>query len=120
MPKVQRKDIALLHIQQKTQNKKHPTSPEIADFARYRLEFFGKYIDLSNGLPTYDTLRCFFQNLDPRPFRARFAEWVSSIVRDGAQGKAVSIDGKRVRKASEMNGGNPALHLLRQQPGKAG
>ena len=28
-----------------------PTSYEIADFARYRREFFGKYIDLSNGLP---------------------------------------------------------------------
>jgi hypothetical protein len=26
---------------------------------------------------------------------------VSSIVRDGAQGKVVSISGKRVRKASE-------------------
>ena len=42
-----------------------PTSPEIADFASCRCEFFGKYIDLSNGLPTDDTLRRFFQNLAP-------------------------------------------------------
>jgi hypothetical protein len=44
----------------KTKNSLHPvprprrgpTSPEIADFASCRREFFGKYIDLSNGLPT--------------------------------------------------------------------
>lgn len=29
---------------------------------------------------------------------------MSSTVRDGAQGKVVSIDGKRVRNAGEMNG----------------
>ena len=29
--------------------RREPTSPEIADFARHRLYFFGKYIDLSNG-----------------------------------------------------------------------
>lgn len=91
-----------LHIQRKTQNKKHltsaprprrgPTSTEIADFARYRRDFFGKYIDLSNGLPTDNMLRRFFQNLDSNTFRARFAQWVSSIVHDGAQGKVVSID----------------------------
>lgn len=37
-------------------------------------------------------LRRFFQNLDSNTFRARFAQWVSSIVHDGAQGKVVSID----------------------------
>ncbi len=30
---------------------------------------------------------------------------------DGAQGKVVSIDGKRVRKAGEMNGDNP-IHIV--------
>ncbi len=69
-----------------------PTSSsrsEIADFAKYKREFFEKYIDLSNGLPTDDTLRRFFQNLNPKSFRARFAEWASSIVHDSVRGKAV-------------------------------
>jgi hypothetical protein len=88
-----------------------PTSPEIADFASCRREFFEKCIDLFKGLPTDDTLRHFFQNLNPRPFRARFAQWASSMVHDGKQGKVVSIDGKRVRKAGEMNGGNP-IHIV--------
>ncbi len=67
-----------------------PTSTcwsEIADFAKYKREFFEKYIDLSNGLPTDDTLRRFFQNL--KSFRIRFAEWASSIVHDSARGKVV-------------------------------
>ncbi len=54
-----------------------PTSTcwsEIADFAKYKREYFEKYIDLSKGLPTDDTLRRFFQNLNPKSFRTRFAE----------------------------------------------
>ncbi len=69
-----------------------PTSSsrsEIADFAKYKREFFEKYIDLSNGLPTDDTLRRSFQNLNPKSFRARFAEWASSIVHDSAHVKVV-------------------------------
>ncbi len=72
-----------------------PTSTsrsEIADFAKYKREFFEKYIVLSNGLPTDDTLRRFFQDLNPKSFRARFAEWASSIGHDSAHGKVVSID----------------------------
>ena len=83
---------------------------EIADFAEYRRDFFEKYLDLSNGIPTDDTLRRFFQNLNPKSFQARFMEWASSIVH-GTEGKVVSIDGKRVRTASEMNDRNP-IHIV--------
>ncbi len=74
----------------KTGPRRGPTSScwsEIADFAKYKREFFEKYIDLSNDLPTDDTLRRFFQNL--KSFRIRFAEWASSIVHDSARGKVV-------------------------------
>ncbi len=69
-----------------------PTSScwsEIADFAKYKWEFFEKNIDLSKGLPTDDTLRRFFQDLNPKSFRSRFAEWASSIVHDSAHGNVV-------------------------------
>lgn len=83
---------------------------EIADFAEYRRDFLEKYLDLSNGIPTDDTLRRFFQNLNPKSFQERFVSWTSSIVHD-VDGKVVSIDGKRIRKASEMNDRNP-IHIV--------
>lgn len=83
---------------------------EIADFAEYKRDFFEKYLDLSNGIPTDDTLRRFFQNLSPKSFQSHFMEWASSIVHD-AEGKIVNIDGKRIRKASEMNDSNP-IHIV--------
>ena len=39
---------------------------EIADFAEYRRDFFEKYLDLSNGFPSDDTLRRFFKALDSK------------------------------------------------------
>src|SRR5574344_793572 len=83
---------------------------EIADFAEYRRDYFEKYLDLSNGLPTDDTLRRFFQNLNPKTFHEHFYKWVSSIVH-GTEGKCVSIDGKRICKASDMNDSNP-IHIV--------
>ena len=83
---------------------------EIADFAEYKRDFFEKYLDLSNGIPTDDTLRRFFQNLDPKSFQSHFMEWASSIVHS-ADGKLVSIDGKRIRKASDLNDRNP-IHIV--------
>lgn len=83
---------------------------EIADFAEYRRDFLEKYLDLSNGIPTDDALRRFFQNLNPKSFQKRFISWTSSIVHD-VEDKVVSIDGKRIRKASEMNDRNP-IHIV--------
>ncbi len=53
---------------------------EIADFAKYKRDFFEKYLDLSNGFPSDDTLRRFFEALDSKAFRTRFTEWASSII----------------------------------------
>lgn len=83
---------------------------EFSNLAKYRRDFFEKYLDLSNGIPSDDTLRRFFQDLDPESFRKHFRKWVASIVH-GVRGKVVSIDGKRVRQATEMNGGNP-IHIV--------
>lgn len=82
---------------------------EIADFAEYRRDFFEKYLDLSNGFPSDDTLRRFFEALDSKEFRTRFTEWASSIV-PKTEDKTVCIDGKRIRTASNM-AENP-LHIV--------
>ena len=83
---------------------------EIADFAKYRQGFFAKYIDISMGLPSDDTLRRFFEKLKPEAFRMRFLRWASSLV-GGTNDKSVSIDGKCVRTANKMSPDNP-VHIV--------
>ena len=83
---------------------------EIADFAMYRKGFFSKYIDISMGLPSDDTLRRFFAKLKPEVFRERFLRWASSLV-GGTKDKSVSIDGKCIRTANKMSPDNP-VHIV--------
>ena len=82
---------------------------KIADFAKYKRDFFEKYLDLSKGFPSDDTLRRFFEALDSKAFRTRFMEWASSFV-PKTEDKTVCIDGKRIRTASNMVE-NP-LHIV--------
>ena len=83
---------------------------EIADFAKYHREFFAKYLDLSNGLPSDDTLRRFFNSLDPKEFRKRFYAWAKEAV-GPMKGKTLSLDGKTVRGASAIASDNP-VHIV--------
>lgn len=83
---------------------------EIAAFAEYRKDFFAKYLDLSNGIPSHDTIARFFQHLNPKSFQKVFAEWAHFLVKE-CEGKTVSIDGKRIRTASSMNDDHP-LHIV--------
>lgn len=83
---------------------------EIAAFAEFRRDFFAKYLDLSNGTPSHDTIARFFQHLKPKSFQKAFMEWSHSLVKN-CDGKTVSIDGKRIRTASSMNDEHP-LHIV--------
>ena len=58
---------------------------EIAAFAEYRKDFFAKYLDLSNGIPSHDTIARFFQHLNPKSFQKVFAEWAHFLVK-GCEG----------------------------------
>lgn len=82
---------------------------DIADFAEYKRDFFEKYLDLSNGFPSDDTLRRFFAALDSRAFAACFSQWAASIVQ-GTSDKTVCIDGKRIRTASNMS--DTPIHIV--------
>lgn len=88
----------------------HTGWEEIADFAKYRQGFFAKYLDLTNGLPSDDTLRRFFEKLDPKSFREHFLRWAASLV-GKTDKKSVSIDGKCVRTANKMSPENP-IHIV--------
>ncbi len=81
-----------------------------ADFAKYHWKFFSKYLDLAHGLPSEDTLRRFFNKLDPAEFRKRFYAWAREAI-GPVKGKTVSLDGKTVRGAGAMAPNTP-VHIV--------
>jgi len=86
------------------------TWEDIAFFGNAKKDFFSKFLDLKNGIPSKDTFRRFFAALDPQVFETHFTQWAKSLATD-IDKEIVSIDGKTIRQASRMREDNP-IHLV--------
>jgi predicted transposase YbfD/YdcC len=86
------------------------TWEDIVWFAEVKKDFFSKFLDLTNGIPSKDTFRRFFAAFDPKVFESHFLQWAQSLVKD-IDKEFVSIDGKTIRQASRMRENNP-IHLV--------
>ena len=81
---------------------------EIEDFGNARIDFFSKYLDLENGIPSHDTFNRFFSLYDPKSFQTIFVKWLSSLIH--IKEKHIAIDGKTCRGSRNKSG--KMLHLL--------
>ena len=86
------------------------TWEDVSFFGELKKDFFSKFLDLTNGIPSKDTFRRFFAALDPQVFESHFLQWAQSLTKD-LDKEFVSIDGKTIRQASRMLSDNP-IHLI--------
>ena len=85
------------------------TFVEIELWAREKLEWLRKYLQLKHGIPAHDTFGRIFGLIDPGQFEAAFRRWVSSIL-PALGGETVAIDGKTSRRSGGVDA--TALHLV--------
>ena len=81
------------------------------DFERFgneKLAWLRTFLDLPDGIPSHDTFRYFWRNLEPARFNACFMEWVDSVC-ELADGDTVNIDGKVLRRALSSLGRAPCI-----------
>ena len=71
---------------------------EIEEYGKQKEEWFRQYLELPNGIPSYDTFGRIFRLLKPEVLKEHFQNWVKSIVKK-IDGEIIAIDGKTVRKA---------------------
>jgi predicted transposase YbfD/YdcC len=84
---------------------------EVADFGHTRKDFFAKYLDLSNGIPSHDTFNRFFSLFDPLKFQTLFIGWIHELLGvENFSGKHIAIDGKSCRGSGTKK--NKMIHLL--------
>ena len=87
----------------------------VAMFGRSKEEWFRSFLDLPNGIPSYDTLRQaqgdVFSRLDPEQFQSCFVEWTQAVAAL-LPGEVVAIDGKTVRRSHDRRTGRQAIHLV--------
>jgi predicted transposase YbfD/YdcC len=82
---------------------------QIAAFGRERRDWLGRFLQLSNGIPSHDTFERVFDRLDPRAFHRSFQSWVNALA-DKLKIKHIAIDGKTLRGSGSNKLG--ALHLV--------
>lgn len=75
---------------------------DIERYGKSKLAFLRGFFGYKHGIPSDDTLRRFFRNLDPANFQKCFAEWAKSL--DLTENDHISIDGKVSRRSHDGNG----------------
>jgi predicted transposase YbfD/YdcC len=83
---------------------------EIALFGKEKEEWFRKYLELPNGIPTHDTFNRVFSALDPQELQRCFGEWIESIAQL-TEGRIISVDGKRLCGGGS-NGKKSIVHMV--------
>ena len=85
-------------------------------FAKYQKDWFLKYIDLKNGVPSHDTMMRVLNTLDPNDFGERFSKLFKVILSySGIKEEQYSMDGKSIKGSAyidEETGKKSMIHTL--------
>jgi predicted transposase YbfD/YdcC len=81
------------------------------EFARSKIGWLKKFLELPNGIPSHDTFRNVFIALKPEAFTECFMSWVK-VLKVPIKNKIVAIDGKTSRASGSKKTGKKALHTV--------
>jgi len=84
---------------------------EMEVYGLSKRQWLATFLALPNGIPSADTFRRVFEQIQPQQFERCFEQWVQALVDDlGIQ--VVAIDGKSLRGSYDRESGKKALHLV--------
>jgi len=84
---------------------------DIEEFGKQKREWLKKFLRLSNGVPSHDTISRVFRQIKPQAFQAGFTQWIKSLHEDLGL-KLVAIDGKTLRRSHDKQTMKSALHSV--------
>jgi predicted transposase YbfD/YdcC len=87
------------------------TWKDVATFARRRKEWFGRFLELPNGIPSHHTFRRVFDRLDPLALQKGLVEWLSGVT-ELLGVRHIAIDGKTLRHSGGGSSPLRQLHLV--------
>ena len=83
---------------------------DIAEYGDSKEDFFRRFLELPNGIPSHDTFERVFAKLAPDAFADRFGRWMAGLC-DSAGLTHVAVDGKSARR-SPKGTFTGCLHLV--------
>jgi predicted transposase YbfD/YdcC len=83
----------------------------IEEFAEAKIDWFKKFLNLENGIPSHDTFGRVFAILSPEEFQESFISWVQSVSKVFNK-DVIAIDGKTLRRSHDKKNGKSAIHMV--------
>jgi len=87
---------------------------ELETFGRKKEDFFRRFLELPEGIPSHDTFRRVFQAVCPQALQRCLIQWLRGLRQAAppAAGAVVAIDGKTLRRTFDRARSLGALHLV--------
>lgn len=86
---------------------------EIETFGRKKEDFFRRFLELPEGIPSHDTFRRVFQAVGTQALQHGLIGWLRGVRQAApAGGEVIAIDGKALRGTFDRARGLGALHLV--------
>ena len=84
---------------------------DISHYANSKLDWFKKFLELPNGIPSSDRFRVVFSMIDPIEFEKCFKNWVSDVIKKNDK-EVIAVDGKTIRRSKDKKNGKDAIHMV--------
>lgn len=84
---------------------------QIEEYGHSKHDWLKTFLELPHGIPSHDTIRRLFIQLNPKEFQKCFMEWIKSAS-ESATGQVVAIDGKTLRRSHDKRAGKKAIHMV--------
>ncbi len=84
---------------------------DIEEFGNIKKEWFEKFLQLPNGIPSHDTMRRVFLLIDPISLQECFYNWANEL-RTFISGETIAIDGKASRGSRDITVGKKAIYMV--------
>lgn len=83
----------------------------IETFGHAKYEWFNRFLELPNGIPSHDTFGRVFSLISPIEFQNCFMNWIQAAV-EISVGQIVPIDGKTLRRSHDRSANKSAIHMV--------
>jgi predicted transposase YbfD/YdcC len=84
---------------------------DVEKFGHAKRDWFGRFLELPNGIPSHDTFGRVFARLDTAEFLLCLQNWLRSL-HLSLKEQGVAIDGKTLRGSFDSASGKSALHVV--------
>jgi predicted transposase YbfD/YdcC len=87
---------------------------ELESFGRKKADFFRRFLELPEGIPSHDTFRRVFQAVCPQALQHGLIQWLQGVrqAAPAVGGDVIAIDGKTLRRTFDRAKSLGALHLV--------